>query len=93
MNGRELVAWNIRRIRVMQGISQDLLAADAAVDRAYLGNLERRRENPTVDLLDRVAQALSVNVSELFRLPANGEAPPAADSTQRVDLFTVFDAG
>ncbi|WP_442916021.1 helix-turn-helix domain-containing protein [Lichenihabitans sp. Uapishka_5] len=72
------MAWNIRRIRVTQGISQDLLAADAAIDRAYLGGLERQRENPTVDLLDRVARALSVNVSELFRVPEIGEVPPEA---------------
>ena len=78
MNGRALVAWNVRRIRVLQGISQDRLAADAAIDRAYLGGLERREENPTVDLLDRVAQALSISVAELFRIPAPGEEAPAA---------------
>lgn len=76
MNGRALVAWNLRRIRVSQGISQEKLAADAGVDRAYLGGLERQTENPTIDLLDRVAVALSVSTTELFVQPAPGEAPP-----------------
>lgn len=76
MNGRALVAWNLRRLRVQQGISQEKLAADAEVDRAYLGGLERRTENPTVDLLDRIANALSANLSELFVQPAAGESPP-----------------
>ncbi len=76
MKGRALVAWNLRRMRVQQGISQVKLAADAEVDRAYLGGLERETENPTIDLLDRIAEALSVSVTELLRQPAPGEMPP-----------------
>ncbi len=67
----------MRRVRVLHGVSQERLAADASVDRAYLGGLERQTENPTVDLLDRVAAALSVSLSELFAQPAEGEPPPA----------------
>lgn len=77
MRGRALLAWNMRRVRVLNGISQERLAADASVDRAYLGGLERQTENPTVDLLDRVAAALSVSLGELFTQPAEGERPPA----------------
>jgi transcriptional regulator with XRE-family HTH domain len=74
MKGRALVARNVRRLRVRQGISQEKLAADAGIDRAYLGGLERQTENPTVDLLDKVAAALSVSIWELFVRPAPGEA-------------------
>ena len=77
MNGRALVAWNIRRIRVLRGLSQERLAADAAVDRAYLGGLERQEENPTVDLLDRIAVVLTVGLAEFFVVPALGEDAPA----------------
>jgi transcriptional regulator with XRE-family HTH domain len=76
MKGRALVARNLRRIRVAQGISQERLAADAAVDRAYLGGLERQEENPTVDLLDRIADALGISITELFVKPAPGEKAP-----------------
>ncbi|TCA40088.1 XRE family transcriptional regulator [Rhizobium leguminosarum bv. viciae] len=76
MNGRALVAWNLRRLRVDQLISQDKLAADAGVDRAYLGGLERQAENPTVDLLDKIAKALAVPLEELFREPSPDEIPP-----------------
>jgi transcriptional regulator with XRE-family HTH domain len=61
-----LVAWNLRRIRVRRGLSQERLAFDAGVDRSYVGGLERQEENPTVDILDRLARALSVPISELF---------------------------
>ena len=77
MKGRALLAWNMRRVRVAQGFSQEKLAADAAVDRAYLGGLERQAENPTVDLLDRIAAALAVPLGELFVQPAADEEPPA----------------
>ncbi|MDH3030139.1 MULTISPECIES: helix-turn-helix transcriptional regulator [Methylobacterium] len=77
MKGRALVAWNLRRVRVAQGLSQERLAADAGVDRAYLGGLERQAENPTVDLLDKVAEALAVPLGELFVAPAEGAPPPA----------------
>ena len=76
MKGRELLAWNMRRVRVLRGISQERLAADAAVDRAYLGGLERQTENPTVDLIDRIAGALAIPFDELFARPAEGEPLP-----------------
>jgi len=66
MRGRDLVGRNVRRIRVAQGISQERLAFDSGVDRSYLGGLERGEENPTVDVLDRLAVTLSVSLRELF---------------------------
>lgn len=66
MTGRELVAVNVRRIRVAQGVSQERLAFDSGVDRSYLGGVERGEENPTVDILDRLAATLSVPLANLF---------------------------
>jgi transcriptional regulator with XRE-family HTH domain len=76
MKGRQLLAWNLRRIRVAKQLSQERLAADAEIDRAYLGGIERQTENPSLDLLDRVVQALDVGLAELFRQPEPGEEPP-----------------
>jgi transcriptional regulator with XRE-family HTH domain len=73
MNGRELVARNLRRLRVAQNLSQEKLAADADVDRAYVGRLERAIENPTVGVLERLAAALEVNLAEFFQPPKPGE--------------------
>ena len=76
MDGRSLVAWNLRRLRVLQDLSQEKLAADAEVDRTYVGRLERRLENPTVGVLDRLAAALSVQISEFFIRPRPGDPRP-----------------
>lgn len=75
MNGRDLVAANVRRIRVALGVSQERLAFDAGIDRSYLGELERGEGNPTVDVLDRIAATLGVSLTELFAEIEEGTAP------------------
>lgn len=73
MQGRILVGRNIRRIRVAKGVSQERLAFDASVDRSYLGGMERGQQNPTVDVLERVAMTLGVPLRELFVELRSGE--------------------
>ncbi|MGY3146601.1 transcriptional regulator with XRE-family HTH domain [Bradyrhizobium sp. USDA 3397] len=75
MEARALVAWNVRRIRVDLGIPQEQLAYDAQIDRSHMGAVERQDANPTIDLLDRIAKALGVHVSELFVQPPKGATP------------------
>ncbi|UPJ68373.1 helix-turn-helix transcriptional regulator [Bradyrhizobium sp. 191] len=76
MKARALVAWNVRRIRVDRGVPQERLAYDARIDRSYMGGIEQQSENPTIDLLDRIAETLEVHVSEFFIQPPKGAAPP-----------------
>jgi transcriptional regulator with XRE-family HTH domain len=76
MKGRALLAWNLRRIRVAAGVSQERLAADAQIDRAFLGGMEREIENPSIDTIDKVAAALAVPLDELFSQPPEGAEPP-----------------
>jgi transcriptional regulator with XRE-family HTH domain len=76
MDGRRLVAWNLRRHRVERGLSQEKLAVDAQIDRTYVSSLERGLENPTVSVLDKLASALSIPVSDFFRVPPRGEKAP-----------------
>lgn len=71
-----MVARNIRRLRVAHGLSQEMLAVDAEIDRTYVSRLERGLENPTVAVLERLANALSANIDEFFKVPRAGEAPP-----------------
>lgn len=75
MHGRKLIAANVRRIRVAQGVSQERLAFDAGVDRSYLGGMERGEANPTVDVLERLAATLCVPLSELFAEIGESELP------------------
>lgn len=76
MNSRELVAWNMRRLRVDKGISQQELASAAGIDRTYVSRLERVMENPSVGILEKVATTLDVHIGELFAEPGPEAAKP-----------------
>lgn len=76
MNGRALLAWNLRRLRTARGVSQERLAADAGVDRRYMSDIEREQGNATLDVLDRLAAALDVEVAEFLQAPPEGAEPP-----------------
>ena len=76
MRASRLIAWNLRRLRVAAGLSQEALAVDANVDRSYVGRLERGTVNPGVDVLEKIAVALGCNVADFFREPDVGEAEP-----------------
>jgi transcriptional regulator with XRE-family HTH domain len=76
MKARALVAWNLRRLRVRRGLSQENLAVDAGIDRTYVSRLERGLENPTITVLEQLAEALDAGIVEFFVVPAAGEPPP-----------------
>jgi transcriptional regulator with XRE-family HTH domain len=76
MRAQALVAWNLRRLRVGRGLSQENLAVDAGIDRTYVSRLERGLENPTVGVLEQLAEALDAGIVEFFAVPAPGEPPP-----------------
>jgi transcriptional regulator with XRE-family HTH domain len=76
MKAQALVAWNLRRLRVGRGLSQENLVVDAGIDRTYVSRLERGLENPTVALLEQLALALESGITEFFAVPAPGDPPP-----------------
>lgn len=76
MNARELVAWNLRRLRIAQKLAQELLAVDAEVDRTYISRMERGLENPTVAVLERLAEALGCHITEFFAAVRSGATRP-----------------
>ncbi len=76
MGASSLLAWNLRRLRVAHGVSQRRLAANAEITRGYISRIERELENPTLEMLDRLATALSVPMAEFFVVPGNAELPP-----------------
>jgi transcriptional regulator with XRE-family HTH domain len=76
MDTTEVVAWNLRRLRVRLNLSQEALGLRADVDRTYVGRLERGLENPTIAVLDKLAKAIGVPVSELFHLPRSHDPRP-----------------
>jgi transcriptional regulator with XRE-family HTH domain len=72
MEIKERVAWNLRRLRVAKGISQDELAMIAGLERAYVGHLERGGKNPTIVTLEKLATALECGETEFLQQPPEG---------------------
>lgn len=76
MDGRALLAWNLKRLRLERRIAQEVLAVDAKSDRASISLMERAGANPTLDLLERLAGVFGVPLAELFKLPAKNAKLP-----------------
>jgi transcriptional regulator with XRE-family HTH domain len=72
-----IVATNLRRLRNAKGLSQEVLAEMAKLNRNYVGMIERERNSPTVEVLEQLASALDVEPQEFFRKP--GERPTSVD--------------
>ncbi|HEU4368082.1 MAG TPA: helix-turn-helix transcriptional regulator [Methylomirabilota bacterium] len=73
VNGRVLLAVNLRRLRGDRALSQEALADRAGIHRTYLGSVERAQRNIAIDNICRLAWALGVDVRELLspaRMPA-----------------------
>lgn len=58
---------NVRRRREKLGLSQERLAELADVHRTYLSGVESGSRNPTLVVIERIAEALSVRPAELLR--------------------------
>jgi transcriptional regulator with XRE-family HTH domain len=68
----------IRQLRTERGLSQAKLAVRADMDPATLNRLEQGKGNPNLRTLERVADALGVEVADLL---GKGEAPPPAQQS------------
>ncbi|HBA40045.1 MAG TPA: XRE family transcriptional regulator [Deltaproteobacteria bacterium] len=66
METKELLGRRVRELRKKKGLTQERLAEIAALDVKYLGGIERGTENPTIETLEKLANALSVRVSQIL---------------------------
>lgn len=63
---RHVFADNLRRARIAAGLSQEELADAAGVDRTYVSALERCKYAASLDVIERLATALSVTPALLL---------------------------
>lgn len=66
MNGNDLIARNVRRLREDLGISLAEVARRAGVAKQTLASLEAGVGNPTIETAERVAAALGVSTRALL---------------------------
>ncbi|HEY1897562.1 MAG TPA: helix-turn-helix transcriptional regulator [Terracidiphilus sp.] len=63
----QIVAGNIRRIRIRKGITQDGLAERAGLNKTHMYRIENAIQSPTMTTLERIAGALGVRMATLLR--------------------------
>jgi transcriptional regulator with XRE-family HTH domain len=68
MDTKKLIGSRIKQLRRTQKYSQEKLAEIAGINSKYLSSIERGAENPTLDLFIKLAQALKVDLRELFEI-------------------------
>lgn len=62
-----MVGSRIAEIRNSRGISLSKLSRESGVSKGYLSELENGiKENPNIEILDKIAKALDISVSDLF---------------------------
>ena len=65
-SARERLARRLRALRAEKGLSQEALAELADLHRTYVGSIERRERNVSIDNVERLAAALEVDIIDLL---------------------------
>jgi transcriptional regulator with XRE-family HTH domain len=63
---KHILATNIKERRYVLGISQAKLAEAANIATAYIAMIEVEKKFPSVNVLERIAQALKIDPADLF---------------------------
>ena len=66
MDVRQRLGINLRRLRKARGLGQEKFALEFEIARTYVSGIERGVRNPTVTVVQRLADALGVSIAELF---------------------------
>ncbi len=53
-------------LRKERGMTQEAFADHAGIARSYMSDVERGVRNPTIVMVERIAKALRIRISELF---------------------------
>ena len=57
----------VRELRISKNLSQEHLADLANVHRTYIGMVERAEKNITLVNIEKISNALNVNITELLK--------------------------
>lgn len=64
----------VRKLRLLQGISQESFADLCDLHRTYVSDIELGKRNVSLENIDRIAEALGISISELFTEVEKGNA-------------------
>ena len=57
----------INQLRIDKKMTQEKLALEAGLNRAYIGYIERGERNPSTETVAKISKVLKVSLNELFK--------------------------
>ena len=86
MTIKELFGRRIQEIRKQKRLSQEQIAEKAGISSNYLSRIECGKENPTLDMLIKLGEALETNMWEMFDV---GHAVSAKELKEAIQKFSL----
>jgi transcriptional regulator with XRE-family HTH domain len=72
MKIQRTIARDLRKARNDRELTQEQLGFLAHVHRTYVSMIEREEYNPTVEMLEKLATALGLEVTDFFKTDTDG---------------------
>lgn len=85
-----IIGKNVRRYRLLRGLRQEDLAEVCECSNSHIGQIENARGIPSLEMIVKIANALSVTVDQLLR--ENYAAPEKVylkEIAERIDKYPV----
>lgn len=81
---------NVRKYRLILGFSQEELAGKCSCSNSHIGQIENARGIPSLDMVVRIANSLSVTVDQLLKESySNPEVVYLREIAERIEKYPV----
>ena len=57
---------NVKKYRLIKGLSQEALALEAGLDRTYIPGIEKGERNVSIKVIDKISKGLNIEIKKLF---------------------------
>ena len=71
MKYQELLAKNIKELRLKHNLTQEVFAEKIGLTTNGVSNIERNRYQPTAETIDRICRAFKITPAELLLVPTD----------------------
>lgn len=66
MDVKKEFGLRLKELRLKSGLSQESLANIAGLDRTYIPSIEKGNRNISIEVVEKLAIALNVNIKDFF---------------------------